>query len=530
MDRYLIEDTRLFMKKDFIKNTLIIASLSQASKVLGIIRELLMIKIMGVGFLSDAFFTAYKVPTTLRKIMAEGALSNTVIPYFSEQSKTTQQSAISGLVTLTFILLQIVCFIITFCGIFSAKEIISLIAPGFDENQIFYATKYLRIFMPFTFFITGTSLIASVLQSSRHFIIPASIPLTLNICVITSLCLTYFFQGPTTWICWGLLAGGILQAFIHIIAYYRYGFRFCWWEQKDIATIKHMLKSFLIYLPTVSFSELNLFIDTSFASTLCQGTVSLLYYANRFMGIPLGVVIGSFTTVLLPALSAFSSRKNRRRLSFYLHHAIIFVLWITIPLTLLMMTNSTHLFTTLFLSKDFSATHANQAGHLLQLFSCGLIFLSINRVLLNVFYSLKNTLIPTIIALASLLFNTIGNFILIGKFGASGLVIATTLSGLLQMILSYFFLYREYHVGIHKGQLLFFLRNYISQLIVIGIPFSIVYCIISFILKEYFPLQLSLFFLEKIGYWFWMGPLCIFFCIIVWWWRTLFNVRIFFIE
>lgn len=518
------------MKKNFIKNTIIIASLSQASKVLGIIRELLMVKIMGVGFFSDAFLTAYKVPTTLRKIMAEGALSNTVIPHFTAHAKALPKSSISGLVTLTLFLLQSLCIIITLLGIFFAQPIITLIAPGFSQEQILFATSCLRIFMPFTFFITGASLLASVLQSSRHFFIPASIPLTLNICLITSLCLTYFYHGSMTWVCWGLVIGGMIQSLIHLIAYYQYGFRFSWWSKDDIRTVKQMLKNFLIYLPAVSFSELNLFIDTSFASTLCQGTVSLLYYANRFMGIPLGVVIGSFATVLLPALSAFSSKKDRYRLSFYLHHAIIFILWVTIPLALLMMATSTQIFTTLFLSKDFSIDHARQAGHLLQLCSCGLIFLSINRILLNVFYSLKNTAIPTIIALASLIFNTLGNLILIKHFGASGLIIATTGSAVLQMGLSYLFLYKKYEISIHKVQLLLFLKNYIKQLIVTGIPFGIVYFIISFIIGEYFPLQFSLFFLEKIGYWFWTGPLCMLFCIVLWWWRTLFNVRIFFIE
>jgi putative peptidoglycan lipid II flippase len=518
------------MKKDFIKNTIIIASLSQISKVLGIIRELLMLKIMGVGFFSDAFLTAYKVPTTLRKIMAEGALSNTVIPHFTLHSNKSTGTNISGLVTLTLLLLQSLCLVITISGIFSAQQIISLIAPGFNQEQILFATHCLRIFMPFTFFITAASLLASVLQSSRHFIIPASIPLTLNVCVITSLCLTYVYQGSMTWICWGLVVGGIIQTIIHVIAYYRYGFRFCWWNQSDITTVKQMLKNFLIYLPTVSFSELNLFIDTSFASTLSQGTVSLLYYANRFMGIPLGVVIGSFATVLLPALSAFSSKKNRRRLSLYLHHAIIFILWVTIPLTLLMMTTSTQVFTTLFLSKDFTLNHAQQAGHLLQLCSLSLIFLSINRILLNVFYSLKNTTIPTIIALISLVFNTIGNWILIKNCGASGLVIATTASAIMQMSLSYFFLHTHYQISIHKVQLLLFLKNYIRQLMVTGIPFAVVYFIISSIIEKYFPSQLSIFCLEKIGYWFWMGPLCVLFCIVLWWWRTRFGVRIFFIE
>ena len=143
---------------------------------------------------------------------------------------------------------------------------------------------------------------------------------------------------------------------------------------------------------------------------------------------------------------------------------------------------------------------------------------------------LKNTKIPTIISLIALIFNTVGNWMLINQWGAPGLVVATTASGLLQMAFSYFFLYTHYQISIHKVQLLFFLKNYIKQLIVTGIPFSIVYFIISFIIRRYFPLYLSLFCLEKIGYWFWMGPLCLLFCIVLWWWRTLFNVRIFFIE
>lgn len=514
-------------KKQIISQAFTIAIVAQISRVMGIVRELLLLKIIGVGPLSDAFLTAFKIPTTLRRILGEGALANTIIPYCTTN---TQPHIVSQITTLTLAILEIVATCMIMIGAWYAPTIIQMIAPGFNAEQVMTASLYLRQFLPFVLFISIASLFGAILQAQKSFIPAAINPLILNLFFIGSLLIIYMYNVPIGWVCYSLSLGALIQCCINIYMYYQYGFRLRWWTQEVAHIVKTIYIHALIYLPTISLSELNLFIDTSFASSLAQGTVSLLYYAGRFANIPLSVVIGSFATVLLPSLAQLSPYKNRLRLSFYLHHAIIAIVWITIPIVLGMILFSKQLFITLFTSDHFHMHHAHQAGFFLQLFALGIIFQSINRIVNNIFYASKNTLTPMIIAFISIMVNMLGNYYLIHQLAGAGIAIATSISAAIQMTLSLCMLNYHYKITINYRKLFQFIYRYIIQLFCIGIPFGLAYISIHSILINCAPSSIQFFLIEKLGYWLWVGPLVGLFCVIVWLMRAMFNVHVFFIE
>lgn len=515
--------------RTIVKKTVQISMLTQLSRLLGIARELLMIKFLGVGGFSDAFLTAYKIPNSLRKVFAEGALSAAFVPSIVRIATPENTQAVSRLMSLAFLLFEGMCTVVVLICIWFAQPLLKLIAPGFSSEQIFFATICLAILMPFILFISSASLLAGALQAVGHFIIPAFTPVLLNIFFIGAIILSLWYQLPITFLCWALVAGSITQFLLHLYVYLKYNFGFARPRAQEWQQIRAIFIKFAACLPTISFSEINLFIDTSFASLLPKGSVSLLYYANRFMGIPLGVLIGSFATVLLPHFSRISTN-NPRRLSFYLHESVKTVLWLTLPIMIIMLLCSYKLFETLFISDKFTPAHAIEASHILSIFLCGLVFLAVNRIFLNTFYALHSTMMPALIALCSLIVNVICNALFLRSMGTLGLALATTLSALVQTILFAVILARKFRVGVQVKNISSFLQKYCLQLLLLGLPLLGMHYSISSMLTYYAPITASNFFVHKIGFWFWTGPVCALYAILLFVTRKFFKIRLFFID
>jgi putative peptidoglycan lipid II flippase len=275
--------------------------------------------------------------------------------------------------------------------------------------------------------------------------------------------------------------------------------------------------------------EIILFLDESLASYLPVGSISLIYYANRFMGIPLGAFATAFSTILLPQFARISSYAPSR-LSFYLYESTKLIFWVTVPITILMIYFADKIFITLFLSSKFPMTKVIEAQYILIAFLLGLFFFSLNKILTNIYYSMHDTLRPTIISVISLLVNLILNFILMGHFKATGLAIAMSLSlGLLQTILLISVLIKKYKFTIYPKHLVQFLAKYIFQLILTFTAFLVIYKFFEKIISS-FPVTLSKFFLVKIGFWLWVGPLCLILFYFLYKTKKSFGVRLYFLE
>ena len=500
----------MFHRKVILKKSIKIGLLTQISRFLGLARDLLIARYLGIGTWSDAFITAFKVPNALRKVFAEGALSATLIPSLVKATKDSQGVNVSQLMAGAFLFFEGLCFTFVVVSMYYAHNIVHVIASGFTEVQKQATGQLLFILMPYILFISISYLFGGFLQSQGHFLIHAAGPAIGNILFLLIIALSFYLKLSITTFCMLLVASAFLLCLINVITYFHSGFSIKMPDKKVLPTLKHIARQFILCLPSVSFSEINLFIDTSFASTLETGSISLLYYANRFMGIPLGVVVGSLTTVLLPQFSHIALT-SKKKLSFYIFESIKLIMWITIPITLLMILFSYPLFYTLFFSKYFSSDHIKRASVILQMFSIGLPALALNRLFLNVLYALDKHTVPAFISIVAVCVNVICNYLFLETYKTAGLALATSISAYVQMFL-FICILRYYECKVYEKKVAVFLIRYLIQLTKIGIPIIMVY---YFILKCMPHNFMSFYSGTWWGFWVLGAPLSLVFCICI---------------
>ncbi len=514
-------------KQQIIKKTLEVGGYTFLSRIFGIAREMLMVRYLGATILSDAFLTAFKIPNSLRKIFAEGALSAAFVPVIVHTVHKNGKQAVNSMMTLAFLIFEGLLLFVVAAFIVYAKPILGVIVPGFSPEKIAIAVPYLQIMMPLILFLSSNALLAGALQSVGHFSVPASSPVLLNIIFIGGLIACLSFNLTVESLCWTILAAGLVQFILHLAAYIRLGFGFEKFSKQDFTAFGAILVRFLLCLATMSVMEIGLFIDTSFASYLEEGSISLMYYGYRFMGIPLGVFAVAFSTILLPHFSKVSVYAPKR-LSFYLLESAKFIFAVTIPVALLMTFFSHKIFLTLFLSKKFTLLHVQKAAQLLCVFLSGLFFFSFNKILLNMYYALHETLIPALVATGGTVLNILLNIFLI-HWQAPGLAWATVISGIMQTFFMMIILAQRFDFKLYLHQFMQFVRAFLLQMGVHCLCFIVVYRILTMIIRL-FPEAFALALQDSILFWVWVGPLSLFFLWSLYMTRKQFNVQCYFLE
>lgn len=549
-------------KKSILKKTIQVGTSTMLSRILGIAREVLMARYyLGAGVISDAFITAFKIPNSMRKVFAEGALSAALIPTFVGIIKKEGKEEVNRLMTLSFLAFEGVLLILCAFIFWKADFIIRIIAPGwyhetpeilytnsssvitFFQNiwhlcitheyglqaeQVQYAVPFLRILISFILFLSSSSLLAAALQSVHHFFVPAFSPVMLNVVFIAGIFFCMFNNLSVDYLCFFILFGGFLQFLMHLYVYFKVGFSFGKIDRTAIKAFGAVLKKFLPCFFSMSVMEINLFIATTLASYLPKGSISLIYYANRFMGVPLGIFALAFSTILLPHFSRIGTYAPKR-LSYYLLEASKFIFWITIPFTLFMSFVSEKIFHTLFLSDKFSLDQVFEARNILIAYLIGLFFFSLNKILLNFYYSLHETRIPLIISIAAVVSYYFVSKACLPTFGAMGLAMATVVSACMQTLLSIYFLYTHFKFRLYPVPFLQFVQHYTVQLTIMALVFLLIYH--SFImLIGLLPVTLATFFLYKIGFWMWVCPIALIVGVALFKTRPLFKVHLYFLD
>lgn len=529
-----IECGKIANKKSILKKAAQVSGSTMLSRVFGIIRELMLANFLGVGVMSDAFIIAFKLPNSLRKIFAEGALSAAMVPSVVQTLRQKNIKSVNKLTTLAFLVFEGVLIGLCFFVVLFPNPIIKLCAPGFSPEKMIFCAKLLKILMPFVFFISSSALLAGPLQAIGHFFVPAISPVLINIIFIGSMLICTAFGLPIEVFCYFVLLAGLLQFLLHLFMYFRLGFSFEKYDSETKLSFWHVIKKFVPCLFSMSVVELSLFIDTSFGSYLPDGSVSLINYAERFMNIPLSVFGVAFSTILLPHFAKLTLYAPKR-IKFYLLEATKFIFWMAIPVVVMMMFFSTNIFSTLFYKK-FTFAQTGEAGAILVAYLFGVFFFSINKILLNVFYSFHSMWIPTIISIGGTVTNLLMNmlfiriFLYLGLSHASiGLAVATTTSAVVQTVLYIILLNRVFHVKFYLGKFTEFLLKYTLQLSFI---FAIMYFIYNFAYKIVGALtgKHAAFFLTKFGFWLWVGPLALFTFLLLYYTRKIFNIKLYFLD
>jgi putative peptidoglycan lipid II flippase len=443
-----------------LKSTALVGGMTLISRLLGFVRDMLIARLFGVDLATDAFFAAFKLPNFLRRLFAEGAFAHAFVPVLTDYKENRGQADLKGFIDRTAGTLALILFLITAAGVIAAPLLIMAIAPGFTWHSAQHglASELLRISLPYLLFISLTAFAGAILNAHGRFALPALTPVWLNIAMIAAAVeLAPRLDEPVNALAWGVFAAGIVQLAFQLPALARLGllprFRLGFTDPG----VKKVIGLMLPAMFSVSVTQINLLFDTLIASLLAAGSVSWLYYSDRLVEFPLGILGVAVSTVILPNLSKTYAAGDPAAFSAALDWGLRLVLLIGLPATLGLIVLAEPLLSTLFQYEAFGAEDVHFAGKSLKAYAAGLLGFILIKVLAPAFTARLNIKTPvrySIYAMsASLLLN-----VLAIPFAHAGLALATSLGALFNAALLLGKLRRERIYLPAPGWRLFLLR------------------------------------------------------------------------
>ncbi len=427
--------------KTITQNAGLIGTLTLASRILGFTRDLAIAFFLGAGLYSDIFFVAFKIPDFMRKLFSEGSLISIFVPLFSKHITNHNKTKAFELASTSFKFLSTVLIIIIILAILFSPLIVNLIAPGFSNNpeKFTLTVSLLQTMLPYMFFIGLSALSMAILNASGHFLSPALAPSIFNILLLVSITggSLIFSNKKTvlTCLCIGVVAGGIAQFGIQIPHLIKKGLCF---PKKTPFFHPELKKAWVMLLPATLGSavyQINIFIGIIFASTLQQGSVSYLYFADRIMQFPLGIFTNSTVTATFPVLSEYACLKNYTGFSNSLSQCIKLTLFAIIPASTGLIILREPIVRLLFQHGEFNPAASKLTSSALLYYSAGLFAFSISKILASVFYALNSTRPPFFAGLISIISNIVLCFLLTKSMKHNGIALAASLSSVINTLL-----------------------------------------------------------------------------------------------
>jgi putative peptidoglycan lipid II flippase len=433
-------------KKNIARAAGIMGIATILSRIMGMVRDMVVSRLFGAGFATDAFFAAFQIPNMLRRFFAEGALTSAFVPTFSEWYTQKSKDEARELANICFSLLTIVMGLVTLLGVLFSPFIVSLMFPGFqaEPNKLQLTILLNRLMFPYIFFISLVALCMGILNTVRHFFTPSISTVFLNLSMIgCALLLRGFFEVPITALAVGVLLGGLLQLLLQLPVLYRKGFPIRPRFKPRHPAVKRIALLMLPAVFGVGVYYLNITVGAILASLLPQGSVSYLYYAQRLFEFPQGIFTVSIAQAVLPSMSRQAAAGDMAGLKESLSFGLRLTLFITIPAMAGLLLCATPVFTLLFMGGAFDYAKAVKSAEALYFYSWGLSFVALVRVLVPAFYALKDTKTPVLSAFIAFLLNVGFSLVLMGPLLHGGLALATTLSAFFNMLLLLYYLRKK---------------------------------------------------------------------------------------
>ena len=425
-------------KENITRAAGIVSGATLASRILGLIRDLVTAYFFGAGLAADAFFVAFRIPNLLRRLFAEGALTVSFIPIFTEYLTTRSREESFRLVRSALTLFSLVLAVVALIGVLLAPFIVMVFAPGFTSEPDKFALTVLltRIMFPYILLISLVALAMGILNSLGRFAAPALAPVVGNIAMIAAvLLLARHMDPPILSLAIGVILGGILQVLLQIPSLTRekglLGFNLDF-KHPALKRIGLLMAPAALGAAVYQFTIL---INTLLASFLPEGSVSYLYYADRVMQFPLGIFAVALATAVLPTMSRQASAKDMEGLRETMSFALRLVFFITIPAMAGLMVLAAPIVQLLFQRGEFSPDTTTATTAALIAYTCGLWSLSAVTIVVRVFYSLQDTSTPAKIAAVSLIGNVCLGLVLMGPFKHVGLAMASVGGSMINFVL-----------------------------------------------------------------------------------------------
>lgn len=390
--------------------------MTMLSRVLGLVRDIFIARYFPAGEATDAFFVAFKIPNFFRRLFAEGAFSLAFVPVLTEYRNQFSPADTRELINRVAGTMGVILLILAGLGVIASPLLTSIFAAGFiDEPQKFKLTSdLLRITFPYILLISMTMMAAGILNTWKHFLVPAFTPVLLNLSMISCIIwLSPRLEVPIFALAWGVLIAGVVQLLFQLPFLYREGLlpKPKWgWKH---AGVQKILKLMIPAIFGSSVAQINILLDTFIASFLISGSVSWLYYSERLLWLPMGVFGVALATVVLPHLSEAHYKKGATNFGQTLQWAIKLSLLIAIPAAAGLFLLAQPILSTLFQYGVFSGSDALMAALSLMAYSLGLPAMILTKILANGFYARQDTKTPVRIGIQAMCLNMALNVVIV---------------------------------------------------------------------------------------------------------------------
>lgn len=429
----MTEQKTVKAKGGLLRSSIVVSLMTLLSRVLGMVRDIVVARYFGSSSAADAFFVAFRIPNFLRRLFAEGAFAQAFVPVLSEYRTKRSFEEVKLLVDRTMGALALILSLITAFGVVFAPYIMMVFAPGFydDPAKMELAGQLLRITFPYLMLISLTAFCSGILNSYNKFAIPAVTPALLNICMIAAtILLTPYFEQPVMALAWGVFIAGVAQFLFQLPFLIKIRLLPRPRLKRDEG-VKRILILMLPALLSVSVSQINLLLDTVLASFLQKGSVSWLYYADRLSELPLGAFGIAIGTVILPSLSRQHVSEDPNAFSATIDWALRMVLLVGVPAALALGLLAEPLIATLYFYGKMTMLDVEQSASALQAYSLGVLTFMLIKVLAPGYFARQDLKTPVKIAIVCMIANMVFNLILIWPLKHVGLALATALSSVL---------------------------------------------------------------------------------------------------
>ena len=435
------------MSKHLLKSGVVVSAMTFLSRVLGLVRDIIMANLLGATWVSDVFIVAQKIPNFLRRLFAEGAFSQAFIPVLSEYQTHRQLNEVKRLIAETSGTLGLILLIVTLVGVLGSPVLVSMFGPGFlsESKEFELASFLLKITFPYILFISLTAFSGSVLNSVGRFAVPAFTPVLLNLSIISAAIIAASAAPDViaTALALGIFIAGVAQLLFQLPFLWKEGLllRPRWgWQSEGVKKILTLMAPALF---GVSVAQINLLLDTIIASFLPEsGSITWLYYSDRMMEFPLGIFAIAIATVILPSLSRFHAKKEMTSFNHTLNWGLRLVFLIGVPSAVGLFVMAEPIMLTVFQSGEFGLSDAHSASLSLKAYIIGLIGFMLVKVLAPGFFSRQDTKTPVKIGVIAMSVNMVFNIILFFPLAHVGLALATSISAVTNASLLFIALYR----------------------------------------------------------------------------------------
>ncbi|EPW6851990.1 murein biosynthesis integral membrane protein MurJ [Vibrio parahaemolyticus] len=445
------------MSKRLLKSGMIVSAMTLISRVLGLVRDVVVANLMGAGASADVFFFANKIPNFLRRLFAEGAFSQAFVPVLTENHAQGDMDKTRELIARAAGTLGVIVSIVTVLGVLGSGVVTALFGFGWfldwmhggpAAEKFELASLMLKITFPYLWFITFVALSGAILNTLGKFAVSSFTPVFLNVMIILA---AWFISPqmsqPEIGLAIGVFLGGLVQFLFQIPFLIKAGVMVKpkWgWRDPGVVKIRTLMIPALF---GVSVSQINLLFDTFIASFLQTGSISWLYYSDRLLEFPLGLFGIAIATVILPALSRKHVDSQSEGFAHTMDWGVRMVTLLGIPAMLGLMALAKPMLMVLFMRGEFSPQDVHQASLSLLAYASGLLNFMLIKVLAPGYYSRQDTKTPVKYGIIAMVTNMVFNAIFAYFYGYVGLAIATALSAFVNMAL----LYRGLHItGVYQ--------------------------------------------------------------------------------